>query len=212
MPCLTPFKKQTGEIVPCGKCPDCRKRRVSGWSFRLLEELKRRATSAHFLTLTYEDMKLPYSPTGNMTLDSSDQEHYQKQVKKHTDGTVETYWTLNTKRHLQLFFKLLRKANPGVKIRYYAVGEYGSKTKRPHYHIILFNADQKTIQPAWPHGTIHYGNVSPASVGYTLKYMSKPKTVPAYKGDDRLPEFSLMSKDLVRLISTKKCYDTINQT
>ena len=26
-------------------------------------------------------------------------------------------------------------------LKYYAVGEYGGQTKRPHYHIVIFNAD-----------------------------------------------------------------------
>lgn len=34
------------------------------------------------------------------------------------------------------FFKRLRAA--GHKVRYYAVGEYGGKTLRPHYHAIIF--------------------------------------------------------------------------
>lgn len=42
------------------------------------------------------------------------------------------------KRDLQLFIKRLRKAFSGVKIRYFACGEYGEKFARPHYHLILF--------------------------------------------------------------------------
>lgn len=212
MACLTPFKTNDGQLVPCGKCPDCRGRRISGWSFRLMEEEKR-CSSAFFLTLTYDPMKVPMSPRGFMTLDSSiDQEtgeiHHMKIKKK--DGT--TGYVRETKRDLQLFFKSLRKANSLRKIKYYAVGEYGGKTKRPHYHIILFNADITTVQNAWTKGQIHYGNVSGASVGYTLKYMSKPKTVPKHKNDDRLPEFSIMSKDWVRLTYQKKSYAGTKQT
>ncbi|WNK14735.1 MAG: replication initiator protein [Microvirus sp.] len=43
------------------------------------------------------------------------------------------------KRTLQLFFKRLRKA--GYNYRYFASGEYGSDTNRPHYHIIFFGID-----------------------------------------------------------------------
>lgn len=45
-------------------------------------------------------------------------------------------------------------------------------------------------------GTIHYGEVSEASVGYTLKYINKPKRIPLHRNDDRQPEFALMSKGL----------------
>lgn len=104
------------------------------------------------------------------------------------------------KKDLQDFFKRLRKASEkiqsSVPIKYYACGEYGSKTKRPHYHIILFNAKVELIQTTWQKGEVHYGDVSGASIGYTLKYMSKPSKIPMHRNDDRQPEFSLMSKGL----------------
>ena len=45
------------------------------------------------------------------------------------------------KRHLQLFFKRLRKAYPNQNIRYYGVGEYGDEGQRPHYHACVFGFD-----------------------------------------------------------------------
>lgn len=160
--------------VPCGKCPKCRARRVSGWSHRLQQQLNV-SDSAYFITLTYDDSNLQSSPNGNATL---------------------------VKRDLQLFFKRLRKAhrrNHSRRIRYYAVGEYGGRTYRPHYHIILFNAQPELIACAWTLGLIHYGDqrgVTAASVGYCLKYMAKPSKVGKYVGDDRQKEFALMSKGL----------------
>lgn len=97
--------------------------------------------------------------------------------------------------HLTLFFKRLRKINANV-LRYYVCGEYGSHTMRPHYHLLLFNADINTIQPAWDLGYIHYGQVSGASVGYCLKYMCKEKKIPVHRNDDRKPEFQRTSKGL----------------
>ena len=46
-------------------------------------------------------------------------------------------------RHLQLFIKRFRKyvsTHYNEKIRYYAVGEYGVQSLRPHWHIIFFYA------------------------------------------------------------------------
>ncbi|AXH73205.1 MAG: replication initiator protein [Microviridae sp.] len=43
------------------------------------------------------------------------------------------------KSTLQLFFKRLRKA--GYVFRYFAAGEYGSTTNRPHYHVLFFGID-----------------------------------------------------------------------
>lgn len=179
MACITPFtvKKNDGQSVPvpCGKCPDCKGRRASGWSFRLVQQGKQ-AMSTDWITLTYAPAKVPITRNGFMCL---------------------------SKRDVQLFFKRLRKLHStrGISaslppIKYYAVGEYGTKNKRPHYHIILFNADRTLIQAAWEHGAVYYGQVSGASIGYTLKYMMKKGSVPAHRNDDRLPEFALMSKGL----------------
>lgn len=173
--CLTPFyvkdKHTKDEIpVPCGKCPSCSARRVSGWSFRLMKEGER-SSSSFFITLTYDNDHVPITKRGYMSL---------------------------SKEHLQKYFKRLRKLND-EKLKYYAVGEYGGKTMRPHYHIILFNAKLETVLKAWAldgryFGDYHVGKVTEASIGYTMKYISKTKKVPTHENDDRLPEFALMSK------------------
>lgn len=108
------------------------------------------------------------------------------------------------KRHCQLFMKRLRKLNKNAKIKYYIAGEYGGRTLRPHYHMLLFNANIETIQKAWHLGSVHYGEVTGASIGYTLKYMSKPAKIPLHKNDDRTPEFSLMSKGIGENYLTEK--------
>lgn len=78
------------------------------------------------------------------------------------------------KRHLQLFFKSVRFR--GAKIRYYAVGEYGSRTYRPHYHVILFGSvSDEILRECWPHGHIHVGTVTDQSVMYTLGYIVNGK-------------------------------------
>ena len=96
-----------GLEIPCGKCILCRKQKAAEWSLRMYHELST-SQKASFVTLTYDDTKLP----ANQTL---------------------------VKAHLQNFMKRLRKRIEPEKLRYYAVGEYGDKTQRPHYHMILFN-------------------------------------------------------------------------
>ncbi|QXP07946.1 MAG: replication initiator protein [Arizlama microvirus] len=165
--CISQIKLKTGDIVPCGRCPACKARRVSAWSFRLQQEEKN-SDNSHFITLTYDTKNLKFSKTGKPTLDRRDFQNFIKSLR--------------------------RKQPPGFKsVKYYAAGEYGSKTFRPHYHVILFNVELTTIQFAWPHGQIHYGKVTPASIGYSLKYISKRKF---NKGDDRKPECQYVSKGM----------------
>ena len=132
--CLTPInlKKETWiqklkdmyymQQVPCGRCLECLKDRVNSWFFRLYNEQKN-AKTALFITLTYDDEHLSYTDNGSMCLNYKD---------------------------TQLFWKRLRKAQPkgDPKIRYFLVGEYGSKTHRPHYHAILFNTTAQAIEKA----------------------------------------------------------------
>lgn len=54
------------------------------------------------------------------------------------------------KADFQNFMKRLRKNTGYAKIRYYAVGEYGEKNSRPHYHAIIFNCPTAAMyQDAW---------------------------------------------------------------
>lgn len=171
--------------VPCGKCPPCKRRRVSDWAFRLEQEDKV-SQSSLFVTLTYNTDHVPISKKGYMTLVKT-VPHINKKGK-------ET--TLPHPKSPQAFIKRLRKLQKSTAIKYYLCGEYGTKTNRPHYHIILFNANPAFISQAWTFGDIHIGNVEAASIKYCAKYIDKAKRIPMHRNDDRLPEFSLMSKKL----------------
>lgn len=174
-------EKSEYQPVPCGKCPSCAKARASGWSFRLVKQGEV-STSALFITLTYDSKYVPFQYLNK-------------------DGELITAFkpTLN-KEHLQLFFKRLRyyqgENDKNLSVKYYAVGEYGGKTWRPHYHIILFNADAEHVCKAWDMGHVHIGQVTDASIGYTLKYITKKGKIPQHKNDNRQKEFCLMSKGL----------------
>lgn len=101
------------------------------------------------------------------------------------------------KKHVQDYLKRLRKKDGSNTIRYYLVGEYGSNTARPHYHLLLFNCrSEEFIRSAWsdskgfPIGIVHIGSVTGASVAYVLKYLVQPST----DLGDREKPFSLMSR------------------
>lgn len=172
--CTSPFsvkaKDGTGTVPqPCGKCPNCIARRVSQWSQRLVQQ-DRDSEQAWFITLTYDNENVPLTKKKFMTV---------------------------CKKDVQDFFKRLRYYSPKLpKIKYYAAAEYGSDTKRPHYHVILFNAHPDSVLLAWGMGSVYFGSVTAASVGYSLKYISKKGQIPMHANDDRVPEFALMSKGL----------------
>lgn len=104
--------------LPCGKCIKCLQRKTMEWKLRMeLEAIDH--VSVWFLTLTYDDEHLPLSPSGLPTLKYDD---------------------------VQKFLKRLRK-NSGQKFRYFAAGEYGDRTQRPHYHLIVYGLVLDDLKP-----------------------------------------------------------------
>lgn len=119
-------------------------------------------------------------------------------------------------RHVQLFLKRLRKQLE-VPIRFFAAGEYGSKTFRPHYHLLVFGEDfaadryvwrrtpsghmsyrSPLLEKCWPLGSSEIGTVTPQSAGYVCGYVLKKRRdaghyqrVHPFTGElcDVMPEF-----------------------
>lgn len=181
MECLGPItiKNRNGGLnhVPCSRCEACLQRRRADWTFRLQKEQKASNTS-HFVTLTYAEEYVPLNDNLDKTL---------------------------VKEHLQKFIKRLRKYQEKEikwKIKYYAVGEYGGKFGRPHYHLILFNCTENTIENLnriWYNpktkeslGLTYTGTVEAASVHYVTGYVLM--NLEDYEGKQK--PFSLMSKGL----------------
>lgn len=118
------------------------------------------------------------------------------------------------KQDLQNFFKRLRKRLEGRKIKYFACGEYGTKTARPHYHCIILGLDfcndndHNIIFKSWDRcewskirKQKSIGFVSRNSIRYTCDYIQKK----FFNGDEvsmwlhygyREPEFQLQSKGI----------------
>lgn len=99
------------QVLPCGKCTVCRYKKTQQWMTRAFAE---NCTSQHmplFITLTMNDYSYP--PCGLL------------------------------KEYCQAFMKRLRKrlSDYGYteNLRFFLVGEYGSKTGRAHYHLLLWN-------------------------------------------------------------------------
>lgn len=189
------------QLLPCGKCEGCRLDYSRQWATRCMLELGYHESS-YFVTLTYDDAHVPVS-------------YYTAPET----GEAFSAYTLS-KRDFQLFMKRLRKSQPDSNIRFYASGEYGSNTLRPHYHAILFGLKlddlvpySKTLrgdvlytsdwlQKVWskdgcPLGHVIIGEVTWESCAYTARYVLKKaqgSTKLDYETFNIEPEFSLMSR------------------
>lgn len=185
--------------IPCGKCAACRAAKCREWSDRMILELDH-SKKAVFITLTYNDFHLPVY----LNLET---------------GQVEN--TLK-KRDLQLFMKRLRKTKifRDRELRYYACGEYGTNTKRPHYHMILYGVsldDFEDLVPkgcnelgqqyyksdwlseeVWKNGFCLLSSMSYRTCAYVARYVKKKDMgLQSDEYVDRMvePEFSVMSRN-----------------
>lgn len=94
----------------------------------------------------------------------------------------------------------------GLQFKYYAAGEYGGETFRPHVHVCLFYAgdlgfvEDKSVGnnngyvPWWSHGFVNRGEFNAQTARYTADYLLKSlgDEVPAFVP----PPFRLVSSGL----------------
>lgn len=100
------------------------------------------------------------------------------------------------------FIKRLRNElyKHNTKIRYFAVGEYGDRTQRPHYHAIIFGLQateeaQKIIEKTWSLGFITISELNAERAAYCARYTTKKLTKQDDYPDGRHPEFARMSRN-----------------
>lgn len=102
--------------VGCGKCFFCLQNRRKSWYIRNLEELRNSDNlMSTFVTLTYDDVHMPYDGDGN-----------------------KVFSKVDVQRFLDRFRKDLSRNNYGS-LRYFLVSEYGDETGRPHYHALFYH-------------------------------------------------------------------------
>nr|WEW54385.1 MAG: replication initiation protein [Microvirus Sku121] len=174
--------------VPCGICDECLKARAKDWSTRIIMESKL-YKSNYFVTLTYDDEHLP-----GINLVKDEISKFNKKLKVY-----------------------LQRAGKPSNFRFYGVGEYGSHSARPHYHVIYFNLElddlkfykstengdllytSKFMEDCWSKGFVVIGDVTPYSADYVSRYVDKKRLLtPSQKEELKAkgiePEFSVMSR------------------
>lgn len=182
--------------LPCGQCIGCRLEYSRQWANRCMLELQYHSES-WFLTLTYDDAHVP-----------------QTAYAKNDDGEAAPALTLKP-RDLELFWKRLRKEHCNERIRYFACGEYGSSTYRPHYHAIVFGLSlndlrlyrrspqgydyfiSDSLTQCWGLGFVVVGAVTWDTCAYTARYVMKKlkgQDAQLYSDFNLQPEFVRMSR------------------
>ncbi len=158
--------------VPCGQCMPCRINKKRMWIGRSLLENRFSKRAGSFVTLTYSEDNLP----NRGSLEPAD-----------------LYGFLNRLRGRKSIKSL---GNP----RFLAAAEYGDKTWRPHYHLLLFGIPpeyEQIIHEAWGLGMTKTGDITPESAAYTCGYVTKKMTSaedPRIEDMGLIPEFSRMSR------------------
>lgn len=181
-----------GTVHPCGQCLFCRINKKREWIARLLLEAASHEQN-QFWTLTYEDDRLPtvHPPIGS----AGAREAYLRQSLAGRHVPVAEQPGSLFKPDLAKFFKRFRKSVSDL--RYYAVGEYGERRGRPHYHVLAFgvSVDPPTLQKTWGLGAVHIGDVESASINYCVEYALKTDKAQSLIDLRRQPEFAVMSRN-----------------
>lgn len=204
--CTQPITKQIrsskyaspfGILIPCGKCLECLRDKQNEWVVRLYMESKYHSNIL-FFTLTYSPDSVPelvHRPTGEI---------YRTVYKKHLQD-----WF---KRFRQRYFK---KYGVTADLKYFITSEYGPKTKRPHYHGIIFGVSYTDFNTfALADWRINFGYVNCQEVKlssdlsvrdkslsnvmrYVGKYCMKGEFENPFVADKKvLPSFRLISKGI----------------
>lgn len=171
------YKKGIKEFS-CGSCPECLRKRSSVWALRAVYEARSHLYNC-MITLTYDTFKYSGSPSLE---------------ENPVDPTIEV-----NKRHIQLFIKRLRKWYSTISsepIKYLCCAEYGSRTHRAHYHLILFGVRfpdiikykrskrnniiyrSAILDKLWGHGicSVDSININGAAAAYCTKYTAKSRS------------------------------------
>lgn len=150
-------------FAKCGTCYECKKERARNWTYKLWLEQK------------------SYEANNNCFI-----------TLTYNDENIPKNQSLR-KKDLQDFIKRLRKNLKLKDIKYFSAGEYGERTQRPHYHMIilgyrpndmvkmhgtrskknkaLYKSD--TIKTIWGKGRITVQPFAKNEVGYLTLYIEE---------------------------------------
>lgn len=184
--------------IHCAKCVGCQLKRASDWATRCMHEYENHDEGC-FLTLTYDRDNLITAvyPGSQPTLYKPDLQRFWKRLRQH----------------------IARKEKRSDAIKYFACGEYGPVTGRPHYHAVVFGwqpSDEtavpnnpgasnplftsQTVDGLWTHGRVMIGSLTKKSANYVARYCLKKvygsEALNVYRDSNREAPFNCMSKGI----------------
>lgn len=132
------------------------------WAIRCQHEAKLWDSNL-FVTLTYDEASLPW----HGSLEVSHMQKFLKRLRKNYDGDIA-----------------IPETSPKRPIRYFAAGEYGTKTDRAHWHVLLFNTtlpdygtgtgiDLESMSRLWPYGHHRVDRFTAGRASYIAGYAAK---------------------------------------
>lgn len=142
--------------VECGKCLNCLNNKKKEKALRFIQEMNNYKFKL-FITLTMDEIQATRSKSGLTTVDKNMFTLYIKKLQ---------YWEK----------KYNMKINKDNAMKYISCGEYGEKTERAHYHIVLLtNAFiHHKIKTLWKLGHVEMEAVKDVrAVYYTAGYTDK---------------------------------------
>lgn len=142
--------------VNCGKCLNCLNNKKKEKALRFIQEMNNYKFKL-FITLTMDELQATRSKSGRTTVDKNMFTLYIKKLQ---------YWEK----------KYNMKINKDNAMKYISCGEYGERTERAHYHIVLLtNAYiHHKIRTCWKLGHVEMEAVKDVrAVYYTAGYTDK---------------------------------------
>lgn len=189
-----PSKMSRWKVIPCGKCVNCQSRLRNNWSFRLMHQMEK-SKNNFFVTLTYDDSAVPLSSCGYLSLRKV---HLDTFLRKFRDDCQSIY----EKQFTDMPYKERHKQRCPMK--FFAIGDYGEKSFRPHYHFIVFDCPL-SFQALYEYIHLHwyFGSVNQVvrCVSEHCNYITKYIVKVAYNEDELAqygcePTFRSMSRGL----------------
>lgn len=158
-PRYKPSKKNGGNVptpdderklwvaIGCGKCIECRRKKVREWRIRIENEVKYNEIRGKGITLSFSEDALNSLP-----------------IEANSAAA----------RAIMLFLKRWHKEK-GKALRHWFIVELGHEnTERVHLHGIVWTKHLEDIERIWRYGNIKTEPLTEDTVNYLIKYVNKP--------------------------------------